>query len=61
MIQTEKADLSCKQENPWDDYEDGGGFDDDETLMGKAPSFTDRISDAGFRELLEFPTTRTGS
>lgn len=55
------GDASYRQESPWDDYDDGGGFDDDEALMGKASTFADRISDAGFRELLGFPNTRTGS
>lgn len=53
---------SMQREMPWDDYDDGGGFDDDSNLMGstfsfKAPSFADMISDAGFRELLGFEKT----
>lgn len=43
-----------REEMPYDDYDDGGGFDDDLSLMGKRPSFAERISDAGFRELLGF-------
>lgn len=50
-----------REEMPWDDYEDGGGFDDDVSLMGKSATFADRISEAGFRELLGFENGRQES
>lgn len=52
----EKRILSkpVRAEMPWGDYEDDGGYDDDASLMGKPATFADRISEAGFRELLGF-------
>ena len=52
---------TVREETPWDDYEDGGGFDDDASLMGKPATFADRISEAGFRELLGFENGRQES
>lgn len=41
-------------EMPWEDYDDGGGFDDDASLIEKIPTLADWIKVAGYRELLGF-------
>ena len=57
--QKERVNL-VREETPWEDYDDGGGFDDDTFLMGKPVSFADRISESGFCELLGFEDGRIG-
>ena len=51
---------TVRVEMPWEDFEDGGGYDDDASLMGKPATFADRIREAGFRELLGFEYCRMG-
>lgn len=46
--------VAAPMEMPWDDFDDGGGFDDDASLIGKIPTLADRIKAAGYRELLGF-------
>lgn len=49
---------SASIEMPWEDFSDDGGYDDDESLIGKIPTLADRIKTAGFRELLGFQEGR---
>lgn len=58
ILHNTETKASKKVEMSWDDFDDGGGYDDEASLMGKIPSFAERISDAGFRELLGFENGR---
>lgn len=57
ITQTTQADSTIRTEMPWEDFDDGGGYDDDASLMGKPALFAERLSEAGFRELLGFEKT----
>lgn len=52
LTQASQTDSTIKTEMPWDDFDDGGGFDDDADLMGKPALFAERLSETGFRVLL---------
>ena len=58
LTEQKKPGSAVQVEMPWEDFEDGGGYDDDASLMGKPATFADRILDAGFRELLGFEYCR---
>lgn len=57
--QASQTDSTIKTEMPWEDFDDGGGFDDDTALMGKHALFSERLSEAGFRVLLGFEESIT--
>ena len=56
LTEQKKPGSAVQVEMPWEDFEDGGGYDDDASLMGKPATFADLIREAGFRELLS-PST----
>ena len=58
LTEQKKPGSAVQVEMPWEDFEDGGGYDDDASLMGKPATFADRIREAGFRELLGFECCR---
>lgn len=59
MERLAQTDSIIKTEMPWEDFDDGGGFDDETTLMGKPALFAERLSEAGFRVLLGFEESIT--